>query len=125
MSKTIHLSFEIEGPATNEGLSRQAARMANFLVDSGLVTDMLGEDTFLDEFTTYVGEGWSKDWPTEPGYYWFYGWRISSDYNPRLHFAKVYQAVSGLIVAVGGCSISREDGADGYWMPVRVPEAPE
>lgn len=36
---------------------------------------------------TVEGKTWTADWPTEPGWYWFYGWAWGyiADHSPKLH----------------------------------------
>lgn len=41
--KAIHFTFEIDGPATQKELHKQAERIVKHVVDNGLVTDTLDE----------------------------------------------------------------------------------
>ena len=69
---------------------------------------------------------WTNEWPTEPGYYWFYGqlFRDRSNSADEFHFIRVYETANGRIVCVtGGYLLSRESGA-GVWCPVGFPDLP-
>ncbi len=79
---------------------------------------------------------WTRDWPTEPGWYWFYGWaygRITrangNPEAPRLEAAQVHQAGSGsgqhLMHIRTGQFMYKSEGAIGLWLPMDVPELPE
>lgn len=129
MSKTIHLSFEIEGPATNEQLYAQAVRMSNHLAGIGLVTDLLDEEAALGAYSHYISEDWSEDWPTEPGHYWFYGWcfRAWGDVRvnlPKWHFVRVRRTANSLAFVTNGHFLYKSEGAEGLWQAAMLPEPP-
>jgi hypothetical protein len=68
---------------------------------------------------------WSPDWPTEPGWYWFFGKRFGTEDCPTtLEVAEVRQ---GSVMAFGtsGHHLLRELGATGLWLPLETPELPE
>jgi len=72
------------------------------------------------------GELWSEDWPTEPGHYWFSGrthgyWATD---KPKMHFVEVRTTVTVPLYFTDKGFFDEDDGADGYWMPARVPEPP-
>ena len=70
---------------------------------------------------------WTKDWPTEPGYYWFYGWCFRERHrSPETHLVEVWRTATPGVVSyvTEGHFLYKEEGADGYWMPARVPEPP-
>lgn len=127
MSKTIHVSFSIKGASMQDDLDRQAVRMAEYLYDNGLVTDTLSESAFVEGFAYYVEHGWTRDWPTEPGNYWFYGTAPGSVYlgEEGLRFATAKVIAGHLIVFIqGGVYSPSPIGPNGYWMPARAPEPP-
>lgn len=33
---------------------------------------------------------WSKEWPKEPGFYWFYGFRFQNSKDPELQLARFF-----------------------------------
>ena len=49
---------------------------------------------------------WSREWPTEPGHYWFYGWPYKGEKEggrkPELNHVRVIQASNGVIVIRSG-----------------------
>ena len=69
---------------------------------------------------------WTKQWPTEPGFYWFYGWPFRDrEHKPELHFVDVWKVINGITFVTQGFFLYKEEGADGYWMPAELPELPE
>lgn len=76
---------------------------------------------------------WSKDWPTKPGYYWFYGYKCGSYENrpKRLSVVVVDTARNGVCVipnrfiyVCDGQFIYKKEGYDGVWQEVILPELP-
>ena len=71
---------------------------------------------------------WAEEWPTEPGYYWFYGWPfILRHYAPRLHFVHVRKLKKNglLLMATNGHFLWQSRGAYGLFMSAEVQELPE
>lgn len=70
---------------------------------------------------------WTIEWPSEPGYYWFYGWAFTDrSRDPELHFVKVRGIAQGkLMYVTNGHFLFKQEGGEGYWMPVTLPELPE
>lgn len=67
---------------------------------------------------------WSEEWPTEPGYYWFYGWRNiaykEGNWKPTLRM--VYCNGTKFNHSTKG----QMDGQEiGLWTPAFPPEAPD
>mgnify|MGYP001590491584 CR=1 FL=1 len=65
---------------------------------------------------------WTDEWPTEPGYYWFYGWK----------YGKTFAAIDKPIVVTfrntsNGFRCddsSMEDEAVGMWQRIAPPAVP-
>ena len=75
-------------------------------------------------------EEWAKEWPTEPGYYWFYGWRFKAwggtrSRPPELHFVRARRTANSIALVTNGHFLYKAEGGEGLWMPARVPEPPE
>lgn len=76
---------------------------------------------------------WSKEWPTEPGYYWFYGWtwcdksfRITNNKPPKPHFVEVNKTSGqSLIYVTKGNFMYKSERHIGLWTPAFPPEAPD
>ena len=73
-------------------------------------------------------KGWSKEWPTEPGFYWLYGWRSDSERQNekrRLIVVQVMRIRDGRLtfVADGGFMFKAE-GAGGLWQRLQEPDLP-
>jgi hypothetical protein len=76
---------------------------------------------------------WTKEWPTEAGTYWFYGWRfgnegLNKDDEPELNFVEVSKIVNGFMYITRGHWLTAEKGyeggAIGLWTKAIVPELP-
>ena len=75
---------------------------------------------------------WTTEWPTEPGDYWFYGWRSKFGFENRLSirmalvralFAGQTSVRSLIFVCEGGFMFEREGGR-GKWASAELPEPP-
>lgn len=67
---------------------------------------------------------WQDEWPTEPGYYWFFGWESSEDEKPKMHLAEVFRTSLSAVHIVDGHFLYKEEGAKGKWMKATLPEPP-
>lgn len=71
---------------------------------------------------------WSPEWPTKPGWYWFWGWpsreakRLGQD--KRLMSTDVRTCATGLMSTSSGRFLFEGD-TDGLWLPLETPELPE
>lgn len=72
---------------------------------------------------------WSREWPVEPGAYWFYGWEFRSQIRenklPELHFVHVRRGSNCVMYVTNGHFLYQEEGAEGVWMPVELPGLPQ
>jgi len=75
---------------------------------------------------------WTIEWPTEEGYYWFYGWRPpqdTKDESPVLYFIKTELYEWGmfyLIVGSGETPLRTTWACPiGLWTKAQLPELPE
>ena len=68
---------------------------------------------------------WTTEWPTEPGWYWFFGFRFKSrDRPPELATVRVHKTMKG-VARVGGASFMyRGEGDHGVWAKLDTPEPP-
>jgi len=73
---------------------------------------------------------WTKEWPTEPGSYWFYGYFNYGVGREGLHFVEVYRHAGSLTVMAGtttaycGNTLIQPELAFGVWQKAEVPELP-
>jgi len=68
---------------------------------------------------------WIKEWPTEPGWYWFWGKTYKGSLKHELYMVQVWQMASGgLAYVTGGALLHEWEGAEGMWHPAVVPEPP-
>ena len=67
---------------------------------------------------------WSEQWPTEPGFYWFYGhWPKSLE--PRLQVVQVVRDRLGEAVRVSfGAFMYPDETGAGLWRPIELPTLP-
>ena len=70
---------------------------------------------------------WSPEWPTEPGWYWFYGWEFgaSTSVEAALDTVEVFASGGALVYIRSGHALRKEKGATGLWLPLETPEVPE
>jgi hypothetical protein len=71
---------------------------------------------------------WTSEWPTELGWYWFYGDPYSKNPDPKhvlLHPVKVNQGANALIYVTGNSFMYKSEASKGLWKPMIVPEEPK
>jgi hypothetical protein len=70
---------------------------------------------------------WSPEWPTESGYYWFYGKKYGMGDN-RLHLVQILDKIDATCKAgVTDGHLIYNDGmnpAKGVWQPADLPDLP-
>lgn len=75
--------------------------------------------TLQYDYCDSVIEEWSKEWPTEPGRYWFYGWLHSNSEEPEMHF--VHLSTHGnhfaLMEKSSELYVIHPSHARGLWVP--------
>jgi len=70
-------------------------------------------------------DGWSLEWPTEPGQYWFYGWCFRGrDYDAELHFVCVYKTSNSIAYVTNGHWMFKSEKGFGSWMKATLPPMP-
>jgi hypothetical protein len=73
---------------------------------------------------------WTKEWPTKPGWYWFYGWPygrvelFDEGIEPELNVVNVWKVANGLAYIRNGNFWYKEDKPVGLFCPMDVPELP-
>lgn len=65
---------------------------------------------------------WTKEWPTEPGRYWFYGPRFTRD-NPDFRHVEVSQGWGSILYRCEGNHMN--SSYVGVWQRIVMPEPPE
>ncbi len=72
---------------------------------------------------------WSNEFPTEPGYYFCYGYR--SEFSKRngsskeFMFVKVTKNDHSTIYIANGHFIFKGEAVDCVWQPAQIPELPQ
>ena len=67
---------------------------------------------------------WTKEWPTTPGQYWFYGRRSSMRDKDDLFYVQVRKIQNGVTYICEGSFLFEAEGAKGVWQPITLPELP-
>ena len=71
---------------------------------------------------------WTKEWPAEEGWFWFYGWNFGNDEKPkRLFSVKVSGPLSDKVSYMAVCEghfIFRRE-AIGVWTKMVMPDLPK
>jgi NADPH-dependent ferric siderophore reductase len=69
---------------------------------------------------------WTDEWPTEEGYYWFYGHtsRHRADRPYEINVVQVAHGANCTVYICRGALLYKVEGADGVWQPVYPPELP-
>ncbi len=79
---------------------------------------------------SFINNNQRVDWPTEPGYYWFYGYRYGKfDGNacakPELVLCKVSKIVNGIMVTGDGQFFFESEAEQANFIPATLPELME
>ncbi len=80
------------------------------------------EDLLITAEWTCREATWTKEWPTEPGTYWFRGFSGRSE--DRTAMVEVRHTQSGLVYITDGHFLYKDEGAEGYFMPAELPVPP-
>lgn len=70
---------------------------------------------------------WTDEWPSEPGWYWFWGqphYGLRS-LDSELYSVRVYETSTGLAFVAEGDFMYRGGGGRGLWCPAVLPDLPE
>ena len=68
---------------------------------------------------------WSRGWPKEPGFYWFYG-RDWPGAPLSMELAEVFLSANGdSIYICRGAFINKIEGVDVFWLKAILPDPPE
>jgi len=72
---------------------------------------------------------WITEWPTEEGFYWFYGWQchfeIANMKRLKVRYVEVWQVPNGIAYVSDGEFLYKGLGGYGFWTEVEFPELPE
>ena len=71
---------------------------------------------------------WTKEWPTESGFYWFYGllwYRYYRDGDkPELVSVEVIPVINGIMYGAKGTFIYEGEKHVGFWCKADLPKLP-
>ena len=79
----------------------------------------------MNENTATKFETWTKEIPTEPGFYWFYGFRFKNDKEQRLLPARVIQISNGTSTLIDGHFGYQSEFGDFQFIKANTPELPK
>jgi len=66
---------------------------------------------------------WTKELPTEPGWYWFYGHKYGDEHK-EYGIVKVFEISNGVAHTIDGQFMFMSDGHDGHFAKVEPPSKP-
>lgn len=69
-----------------------------------------------------MSAAWTEQWPTEPGWYWFYG--TEADMAVRLMAVEVVVSNKQTLMYKAGMVYIYPQSAFGVWLPIVMPELP-
>lgn len=72
---------------------------------------------------------WSKEFPTKPGYYWFYSYRygkvsIGRDNEPELMLAEVIKISNGTLMKADGQMVFESEVEEARFKIAELPDLP-
>ncbi len=67
---------------------------------------------------------WSENFPTEPGWYWFYGRRFRGKYVPTLMPVHAVKSANDHNICLTMGAVIYRSEAEGLWLPMTLPELP-
>lgn len=78
------------------------------------------------DYCDSVIEEWSREWPTELGHYWFYGWPHRFSVEPEMHLVWLSEQGNhfSLIEKPNTLYVIHKSHARGLWKRALVPEKP-
>jgi len=73
---------------------------------------------------------WTRDWPTEPGLYWFYGFRyghisVGIEKERELLLVRVNKTQTGVMCVAEGHFMYKSEPEDARFIKVLLPKFPE
>lgn len=71
---------------------------------------------------------WSSEWPTEPGWYWFYGnyaGERASGMKPMLRPMEARQISNGIMYIGWGTFLYKHEFGTAQFLPLTEPQPPE
>lgn len=84
----------------------------------------------LDDLPGDEAQQWTREWPTKPGVYWFYGWPYGKSESgarvraPEWNLVKVMKCSNGVITVRDGSPWYRHEGWDGMFCEADRPAVP-
>ena len=78
-----------------------------------------------------MDSSWQKEWPTEPGYWWLYGWcsRKSNleerEEKPQYHLVVIRKVNNGTMSVTEGRLLYPQEGTEGMWLKCKFPDPPK
>lgn len=73
---------------------------------------------------------WTKEWPEEEGWYWFYGYRYGrescgSKNNPEYMMMKCWKVSNGYMMVGDGSFVHKSETEEAYFLKITPPKQPE
>ena len=68
---------------------------------------------------------WKNEWPTEPGFYWFFGWQWDKEPGKRPPKWSVVQVIEGIRYVSNSHFMYKAESHPGKWHPILQPSEPD
>lgn len=68
---------------------------------------------------------WYKEFPTKPGFYWFYGHRFKGETEKELCIVKVSKISNGVMHTCNGNFMFEKETGEGWFFPLLIPDIPK
>jgi len=70
---------------------------------------------------------WTTEWPTEPGMYWFYGYRYGKDNDekPEMQLLEVSKIANGFMYIAEGNFMYKSEVEEAHFQKAILPKAPK
>ncbi len=96
-------------------LTRKYGANVLFLNELDLLEDKTGETMPKNE--------WTSDWPTKPGWYWFYGQKYG-EVERSMSTIRVRRAMNGVYRVIDGHFMYQQEGHRGMFQRIPTPVVP-
>lgn len=70
---------------------------------------------------------WTQEWPSEPGYYWFYSYRygkisVGRETKPELMLMEVWKISTGVLYVANGQSVWESEPEEAWFLKAELPD---
>ena len=88
----------------------------------------MNELDFNEEWNRQMFHMWQEEWPTEIGWYWFFGWQFKrwerENLKPELLPVRVFKTANGIAHVCNGAFMFTSEAGRGLWAQAEIPPLP-